>query len=431
MMIDLLKEIILDFQRTPLETGIPRQLEYDLVPGKAFVCIGVRRCGKSTLLYQIIDGIEKQAGTRDNVLYLNFFDDRLSELYHGGLGTVLDAYYALYPGKKGAETVYCFFDEIQMTKDWEPFVDRILRTEKCEVFLTGSSATMLAREIATQMRGRSLAWELFPFSFREFLTGKGVSYSELTSQARASLHHAFDEYWQAGGFPEVLGLNERVRRMIHQEYFKAVLHRDIVERHDAQHPQAVLDMGYRIINNIASLHSINRLTEYLKSLGHRFSKSFVSDCLRWFEDAYFLFPVLIYDSSQSRQHANPRKMYCVDHSLVTSVSSGIMINSGHLLENLAFVHLRRKSPDVYYYRTNSGKEVDFLWVGPDGDRHLVQVSETLAAPETRQRELASLTEAMRELGLEEGSLVTRNESELIQTEDRTITVVPAWQFLLD
>ncbi len=112
--------------------------------------------------------------SRQNILYLNFFDDRLHALQHEGLGVILEAYFSMYPEKKNTETIFCFFDEIQVVPGWEPFVDHLMRTEKCEVYLTGSSAQMLAKEIATQMRGRALPWELFPFSFREFLDYKGL-----------------------------------------------------------------------------------------------------------------------------------------------------------------------------------------------------------------------------------------------------------------
>ena len=138
-MLETLKEIILDFQEEKLNTGIKRHLEYELIKGKAFVCVGVRRCGKSTLLYQIIAALKAKGVKRENILYLNLFDDRLNEIRHGNLPLALEAYYSLYPEKKGTEKVFCFFDEIQEAGNWEPFVERILRTENCSVFLSGSS----------------------------------------------------------------------------------------------------------------------------------------------------------------------------------------------------------------------------------------------------------------------------------------------------
>ena len=431
-MLETLKAMILDFQEAPLETGVPRRLRLETVHGKAAVCIGVRRSGKSTYLFQVVQRLLDDKVPRKNILYLNFFDDRLHGLQQEGLGLVAEAYYSLYPEKKNAETVYCFFDEIQAVPGWESFVDRLMRTEKCEVYLTGSSAQMLSKEIATQMRGRALSWEMFPFSFREFLDYKGVEgEGALSTKKRLLVQKAFGEYWETGGFPEVAGLDRNLRIKTHQEYFHAVLFRDLVERHDVAHPKAVADLAHWLVDNTASLYSVNRLTGYLKSLGHKAPKSAVSDYLAWFEDAYFLFSVRIFDSSLARSHTNPKKIYCVDHAMVTSVSSGVLVNSGHLLENLAFTALRRIYAEIYYYKTRTGREIDFVVPLRGRSRMLVQVCESLAEPQTRKREVAALSEAMTELGVKSGTIVTKGEDERIKTDDGTIEVVPMWRFLLD
>jgi predicted AAA+ superfamily ATPase len=345
---------------------------------------------------------------------------------------VAEAYYSLYPEKKNAETVYCFFDEIQNVPGWESFVDRLMRTEKCEVYLTGSSSRMLSKEIATQMRGRALSWELFPFSFREFLDYQKIEATgALSTQKRLHVQRAFDQYWETGGFPEVLGLDRHLRVKTHQEYFHAVLFRDLVERHDVSHPKAVSDLAHWLVDNTASFYTVNRLTGYLKSLGHKVPKSAVSDYLAWFEDAYFLFSVRLFDASLARSHVNPKKVYCVDHSLVTSVSSGVLVNSGHLLENLVFAGLRRTSPEIFYYRTKTGREVDFVLQARGRSRMLIQVCESLVEPQARKREVSALSEAMCELGLTSATIVTRAESERVEVDNGTITVVPVWRFLLD
>jgi len=430
-MIETLKSLILDFQESRLATGVPRRLQIKAVPGKAAVCIGVRRSGKSTYLFQVITRLRSRGVPRQNILYLNFFDDRLHALRQENLGLILEAYYGLYPEKKNTETVYCFFDEIQAAPGWEPFVDRVLRTEQCEVYLTGSSARMLSKEIATQMRGRALAWELFPFSFREFLDAKGIeSAGTLSTKKRLLVQKAFADYWERGGFPEVAGLSRPLRIKIHQEYFHTILFRDLVERHDIAHPKAVTDLARWLVDNTASLYSVNRLTGYLKSLGHKAPKSAVADYLEWFEDAYFLFTVRLFDASLARSNTNPKKVYCVDHALVTSVSSGILVNAGHLLENLVFTALRRLHPTIYYYKTKTGREVDFVVPLRGRERLLVQVCESLADPQTRKRETTAIEEAMTELGLTTGTIVSRSESGQIKTGSGIIEVVPAWRFLL-
>ncbi len=256
--------------------------------------------------------------------------------------------------------MHCFFDEIQAAPGWEPFVDRLLRTERCQVHLTGSSAQLLSREIATQMRGRALSWEIFPFSFREYLDYRGIDGAgDLSTKRRLTIVKAFDEYWERGGFPEVAGI------------------------------------------------------------------------LEWFEDAYFLFTVRIFDASAARRNANPKKVYCIDHALITSVASGILVNSGHLLENLVFTALRRRYPEIHYYRTRTGRKVDFLVPRRGRPPMLVQACESLADPRTRKRETAALAAAMGELDVGTATIVTRNERERIEIEGAAIEVVPAWRFLLD
>ena len=431
-MIETIKSIILDFQEVKLDTGVPRRLQIQVVPGKATICIGVRRSGKSTYLFQIIQRLLDDGIPRENILYLNFFDDRLYNLRPGSLGLITEAYYSLFPEKKNTETVYCFFDEIQAFTGWEPFVDRLMRTEQCEVYITGSSSQMLSREIATQMRGRALSWELFPFSFREYLDYKGIENTgPLSTKKRLLIQKAFDEYWKIGGFPEVAAFDRNLRIKIHQEYFRAVLFRDLVERHNISHPKALMDLAHQLVDNTSSLYSINSLTGYLKSLGHKAPKSAVSDYLEWFEDAYFLFTTRIFDASQARSKTNPKKIYCIDHALVTSVSPSILVNSGHLLENLVFTALRRVSPNIYYYKTKSGLEVDFIAQMQNRSRLLVQVCESMYDPQTKKREVTALSGAMAELGQETGTIVTRNEQEEIKVDRGKIDVVPAWRFLLN
>ncbi|HOW51990.1 MAG TPA: ATP-binding protein [bacterium] len=425
-----LKEIILDFHAQELPRTTPREMKLESVPGKATICIGVRRCGKTTFLFQIMEQLQKKGVDRRNMLYMNFFDDRLHALSTTGLGEVTDVYFALYPEKK-QEKVYCFFDEIQLFPGWESFVERILRTENCAVYISGSSSQLLSAEIATQMRGRALSWELFPFSFREYLlhTGRPVK-SVLSSAERLHVMKAFDEYWEIGGFPEVASLSKELRIKTHQEYVNSILFRDLIERHDIAHPKAVVDLARRLIDNAASLYTVNALTGYLKALGHRIPKSAVSDYLAWFEESFFLFTTRVYDASLARSNTNPKKIYAVDHALVTSVASGILVNGGHLLENLVFAALRRERTEVFYYKTRSGREVDFAVAGEGGAPRLVQVCETVREPKTRKRELAALEEAMTELGIGEGMIVTRNEEETIAVEKGTIAVLPAWRFLL-
>ncbi len=431
-MLEILKAIILDFQEQENDTGIPRRLEVTPVPNKATICIGARRSGKSTYLFQLIQKLLDSGVSQENILYINFFDDRLHALQADNLGMILEAYFGLFPEKKNTEKIYLFFDEIQVIPGWESFTDRVMRTENCQVYITGSSAQMLSREIATQMRGRALSWEVFPFSFAECLDYQEIKHgSDLSTKQRLLIQKASEKYYETGGFPEVLGLDSTLRIKIHQEYFNAMLFRDIIERYDISHPKAVKDLALKLIDNTGSLYTINKLTQYLKSLGHNVPKSSVSDYLNWFEDAYILFTVRMFDASIARANVNPKKIYCIDHAMVSSLSSGILLNSGHLLENIVFTTLRRSSSKVFYYRTNGGREVDFLVLSQKRTKTLFQVSESLEDPKTKTREVTALTEAMTELGLSEGTIVTRNEEDSFAVEAGKIHVVPAWRFILN
>ncbi len=429
----IVQDVLLESQRQERFTGVTRRLAWRLVDGKAFVCIGARRSGKSTLLNQMISGLLDKGVTVEDILYVNLFDDRLEEVRKGNLNLLTEAYFGLYPERKGRKGLHCFLDEIQMARGWESFADRLMRAEKMSVYLTGSSADMLAREVGTAMRGRSLVWELFPFSFAEYLDANNIPVNLRGQQARLHVRKAFKSYWQSGGFPEVMHVDAQLRVMIHQDYFKTMVFRDVVDRHDALHPRAVRDMAYRLLNSAASLYSINALTGYLKSLDHRVSKTFVGDVLAWLEDAYALFTLRIFDASLSRQHANAKKIYAVDHALVRSTSTGILVNDGHLLENLVFVDGRRRGRELYYYRTRSGREVDFVWRDKGGKLTLVQV--TYQAPDgsdTLARELAAMQEALREQPGSRALLVTMDDGpRQLDTSDGVIEIMPVWQYLLE
>ena len=428
----LVQDLLVEAKQQDWFTGFPRRLNYQLMEGKALACIGVRRCGKSTFLHQIMARLREQGVSEDDFLYLNFFDDRLELVRQGRMDLITEAYFSLYPEKRGRGGLHCFLDEIQLCSGWEGFADRLLRVEHMGVYFSGSSARLLAHEVGTAMRGRALVWELFPFSFAEFLDARGIAPDFQGQAARLRVRKAFAEYWEKGGFPEVLETTPFLRVMIHQDYFKTMIFRDVVDRCDAIHPRAVRDAAYRLLNSTASLYSINAITGYLKSQGHRISKTFVGEMLDWFEDAYALFSVRIFDASLSRQQVNPKKIYAIDHALVRSCSTGILVNSGHLLENLVFVDGRRRGRSLFYYRTHNGREVDFVWKGESGRLTLVQVCERMPeGSETRGRELAALREAQAEQPGCRAVVVTRDEEAMIDAPHGIIELIPVWRWLLE
>jgi hypothetical protein len=164
--------------------------------------------------------------------------------------------------------------------------------------------------------------------------------------------------------------------------------------------------------------------------GHKISKGFVAVCIDWFEDVYFLFSLKIFSQSVAIQNVNAKKVYCIDHAMINSVTSGISANSGHLLENIIFLHLRRMTDSLYYYRTSKGNEIDFIWLDGQKEKHLVQVCLSLADPLTKKREMTSLIQAMDELSLTEATIVTLDEDQQIEKDGKNIRIIPAYKYLI-
>jgi len=436
-MIECLKQIIREYQNLEPPDGLlPRRVAIGSLPGKVSVVTGVSGSGKTTLLRQRIRQLIESGVPRENILYLDLADDRLYWLRHENPDLILEAYFELHPQKRGSDTIHCFFDEVQSVPHWQIFIDRLTRTEKCDVTVAGPLLPSPDEQTASPLTGRIVSWEIFPLSFREFLEGKGIeSDGPLSTKQRLTIQKAFEDYWQVGGFPGVNRLDQRQRIEAHQANWNAIL-ASIIGYHNSSHPRAVIDLAHWLVDNTGSFYSVSHLTDYLKSLGHRVRKSSVVDWLAALEDAGLLFSVNIFSSSPTRISVNPRKVYCIDHALVTSVSSGIITNRDSLLENLVFTALRRVTPEIFYHRTKTGREVDLVALLPsvpglERAVMLVQVCASLADPRVKQSEVRSLSEAMVELAVAEGTIVTWRTDETIPVGFGTIQVVPVWRFLLE
>ena len=437
VMIECLKRIIREYQNLDPPDGLlPRRVAIGSLPGKVSVVTGVRGSGKTALLRQRIRQLIESGIPRESILYLNLADDRLYWLRYENPDLILGTYFELHPQKRGSETVHCFFDEVQAVPNWHLFINRLTRTEKCEVTVAGSLLPAPEEETGSPMTGRIVSWEIFPLSFREFLDGKGIeSDGPLSTKQRLTTQKAFEDYWRVGGFPGVNGLDQRQRIEAHQANWNSIL-ASIIGHHNISHPRAVIDLAHWLVGNTGSYYAVSHLTDYLKSLGHRVRKSSVVDWLVAFEDAGLLFSVNIFSSSPTRISVNPRKVYCIDHALVTSISSGILINRDSLIENLVFTALRRVTPEIFYYKSKAGREVDLVALlptvpGQEQAVMLVQVCASLADPRVKQSEVRSLSEAMVELAVAEGTIVTWRTDESIPVGFGTIQVVPVWRFLLE
>lgn len=365
---------------------------------------------------------------RENLVFINFQDNRLKQLRAGDFDLIPSACYSLYPDKRGTETVHFFLDEIQEAPGWELFVERMLHSESVRLYIAGSSARLLSRKIATQLRGRALTSELWPFSFEEYLRFRNLDARKPGSINQSFVRKAFDEYWERGGFPELREAPEAVRVATHQEYLRIMVYRDIIERHDADHPRAILKLAERLVATVTNLYTTNRLTEYLPSLGFKVQKDFVGEAIDWFEHAFILFPLMVRDLSLAKQNVTPRKIYMVDHAMAASCDASYSEKRGYLLGNLVFTHLRKRTENLNYYKTRRALEVDFR-VARDSGVELVQVAWSLEDEETRKRETTALFQAMEEEGLPEGLIVTRDEEGLVGKEGRKIHIIPITRFL--
>lgn len=436
-MIECLKRIIREYQNLEPPSGLlPRRVAIGSLPGKVTVVTSVKGSGKTTLLRQRIRQLIESGVPVEDILYLNLADDRLYWLRHENQDIILDAYFELQPQKRSSETVHCFFDEVQTLPYWQLFIDRLMRTQKCEVTVAGSLLISPGEDTASPLTGRIVSLEIFPLSFLELLDGKGIeSDGPLSTRQRLTIQKAFEDYWQIGGFPGVNRLDQRHRIETHQANWNTIL-ASIIGHHNISHPRAVIDLAHWLVDNTGSFYAVSHLTDDLKSLGHRVRKSSVVDWLAAFEDAGLLFSVNIFSKSPPRISVNPRKVYCIDHALAASISSGILSNRECLLENLAFTALRRVTQEIFYFKTKTGREVDLVALLPSvpGQERavmLVQVCASLADLRVKQSEVRSLSEAMVELAVAGGAIVTWRTDETIPVGFGTIQVVPVWRFLLE
>jgi uncharacterized protein len=430
---ELFDALIADFQERELPRVTPRALSLPRLPGKADVIVGMRRSGKTYFLYQQIQELLASGVDRGRLLYLNFEDERLLPLAAADLSRIPEAFYRRFPSSR-EQLCWFFFDEIQNVPGWETFIRRLLDNEKVALVLTGSSARLLSREIASSLRGRSLSTEILPFSFAEALRHEGVEPPESWppgAKARSLLEHRFERYLESGGFPEVQAISEDLRARVLQEYIDVVIFRDVVERHGVDNLPALRYLERKLLASPAGRFSVSKLFNDLKSQGMRVGKDTLYEYLAHLEDSFLLFTTAIASPSARVRQVNPRKCYPIDPGLAAAVSFRASADTGHLLESAVYLELRRRGRSLAYVATKSGYEVDFLAEDRMGSRELVQVCADLENPATRQRELRALEEGMQETSCERATLVTLREEGSAEMAGRQVRTVPAWRWLLE
>lgn len=435
---DAIEQLIVDFQERPLPVVSPRLTALPDASNMARVIVGMRRSGKTYLLFQEMQRLIDAGVEKSRLLYVNFEDDRLQPLEPGVLNRTLETFYRLNPAAR-SENAYLFLDEIQVVDGWSRFARRVLDTESARLYVSGSSAKMLSTEVATEFRGRGYTVELLPLSFSEALLYSDVELptGRPGSRMRSQLEAAFTEYLRVGGFPDVQELVEAERIQTLQDYVQLVLLRDIIDRHEVKNVHAVRFFALALLQSSGSLTSVNKMANYLKTLGIAVGKDTLYDLLDYFIDAFLLFTIPVFDRSLRVREANPKKLYAIDPGLAFAVAPAGVSNLGARLENSIYLELRRRlrgtrNSAISYYSTAANNEVDFIVGDPETGHatQLLQVCADMSKTGTREREVRALADAMKETGLRESTIVTMHDSEDVTVDSGVIHVVPAWAWML-
>lgn len=429
----ILKEKILSAVESPVTGLTRRDVTLPVMPNKAFAVIGIRRAGKTSFLHQCRGDLIAQGRNPRHLVYFNFEDERLGGLLATDLHRVVDKHARLFPTMAGEKVVF-FFDEIQLVVGWEQFCRRLLDTGTCAIFVSGSSAKLLSREIATSMRGR--AWEVLiqPFGFAEFLRHRGLTLPEdpgsLVSRDRAFMDNQFAAYLEMGGFPEAQGLGVAVRRKLLQGYVDVVLLRDVIERHSVGNATVLRWLVRRLLGNPAGYFSITKFAADLKSQGIPAGREILYQFLEHLEDTFLVTTLPLATDSEKRRQVNPRKIYPVDTGLIPVFDRSLKSNAGHALEVAVFQELQRRGGSIGYWKTTSGYEVDFAVTADSGEGEFIQVCASLDDAETRVREVRALQEACIEYPGARALILTLEARLPYPEVPPEIVVMPAWEWIL-
>jgi len=413
---DLIKTVIADqeYYFEQAKDSVKREFSANYTNSPEIVIItGIRRCGKSTLLQQI------RAAQTEKDYYINFDDERLISFKVEHFQILLEVLHELFGEQK---TFY--FDEIQNVEQWERFVRRLHDTGN-KVYITGSNARMLSRELGTHLTGRYLSVELYPFSFKEFILLKNpdlLGKNYFKTSVKAEFLALFREYFSNGGFPNFVKTGDELAL---KTLFENILYRDIMVRNNITNEKEIKELVSYLAGNYARLSTNSELAEII---GVK-NPTTVKNYLGFLADSYLVFQTSKYDYSLSKQILNPKKSYFIDNGLVRRVGFSFSADLGHLLENLVFIELLRRGKTVYYH--NKGQECDFVLVENKTVTTAIQVTYVMPNEKTRKREIDGLLDAMNAYNLQSGLIITDETEEEIIENDKKITIIPAWKWLFE
>ena len=410
---ELIMRVMANQHTKDLDAGMPRNIKDEWLSTRQVVVIsGVRRCGKSYFLRQI------REKNNEKDYYFRFDDERLINFSVEDFET-LDICFSEFYGEQ--HTYY--FDEIQNVEGWELYVRR-LYNEGAKVYVTGSNAKMLSREMGTHLSGIHIPVELYPFSFAEYLQLKNINVNKkdfYTTAGAALLAKHLKTYMLSGGFPAYLqGEPDDYISALYQ----SIIYRDVLQRNNITNGREVLELLHFLASNAAKRHSYTSLA---KIIGVKHSDT-IKHYVRCVEETYLLSQLLKYNASVKTQEASIKKMYLIDNAIIRLVGFNPTDNLGPLLENLIFVELKRRGKEIFYHA--NGSECDFIVRTGTRITQCIQVTASLADESTRKREVAGLASAAKTYGTTDNTIITL-EDDRISMEDNGIRVVPAWRWLLE
>jgi predicted AAA+ superfamily ATPase len=380
--------------------------------------LGPRRSGKSSVLKLIINRL----GLSDNFLYINFEDPYFIE---NNKAEIIEELIEVFLENYSGNLKYLFFDEIQEIEGWERAVRKLRDGKNYKIFITGSSSTLLSRELASSLTGRHISYKVLPLSFLEYLFFEGINVDSKKDLILkdALLYKKFKEYLNGGGFPEVV-ITKNASLL--KSYFYDILQKDVIARNDIRDKEALEKMAVFLFSNAGKIVSI-------KSLKDAFALSFfsASTYLEYLKDAFLVFELSQFSYSLKKQGKALKKIYIVDTGIANVVSFKFSEDRGRALENLVYLELLRRGKEIFYYKTKNNKEVDFLIKEKAKAKELLQVSWSIEDKKTKERELNSLFEAMEETGLKNGLILTENEEGEEKKDRKIIHIKPVYKWLLE
>ena len=419
---DNIKYVIRQSVERILPQSVERDMKLPVGTGKVVGLAGVRRAGKTFLFFQAMRGLLEKGVSRDRMLYLNFEDDRLQPIREGDLDLVLRSFRELYPDSVG-DKVYLFLDEVQSAPGWELWARRLHDTENIEIFVTGSSSQLLARDLSTALRGRSITLEVFPLSFKEFLTFRSIPVIAASADNESLLRSAVVEYLEWGGFPEIVLADEAMRPLILEEYTSLMLYRDILERYGVRNEKLMRELLRHAFRNTASLLNVSKLHRDLASQGYQVSKNTLFEYLGYLEDAFLVFLLPIQEASIRKQAHNPKKLHVIDTGLVSAFKAHPSRDLGHRLETAVFLHWRRRYKSLFYFANDA--EIDLC--DADG-REFINSCWDVGPAEALTREKRSMAFGADRWPSASGRLVYHEYQK--QGLEEIPNAIPAWKALL-